>query len=161
MHSPGARLIIVDNGSSRETELMLEEFSEPLGDRGLFIKSERNVGLVAAINLGLVRSDGDYTIILRPNVTVQSGWLESLVGAAETAAAGMVSPQFIGTESSRMPKLASGCTLIESCTISFTTLLIRTEMRMVAGVFDDTLDGDEWCLKEYVQRVAAHGYRTC
>ena len=26
-HSPGARLIVVDNASSRETELMLEEFS--------------------------------------------------------------------------------------------------------------------------------------
>ncbi len=59
-HSPGARLIIVDNGSSRETELMLEEFSESLGDQGLFIKSERNIGLIAAINLGLARSDSDY-----------------------------------------------------------------------------------------------------
>ena len=71
-HSSGARLIIVDNGSSRETELMLEEFSEPLGDRGLFIKSERNIGLVAAINLGLARSDSDYTVIVRPHVSVQA-----------------------------------------------------------------------------------------
>ena len=83
MHSPGARLIIVDYGSSRETELMLEEFSEPLGDQGLFIKSERNIGLIAAINCGLSRSDSDYTVIVRPNVTVQAGWLGELVTAAE------------------------------------------------------------------------------
>ncbi len=76
-HSPGARLIVVDNGSSRETELMLEEFSDSLGDQGLFIKSEKNMGLVAAINRGLARSDSDYTVIVRPYVSVQQGWLEA------------------------------------------------------------------------------------
>ena len=72
-HSTGIRLIIVDNGSSRETELMLEEFSESMGDQGLFIKSEKNVGLVAAINLGLARSDSDYTVIVRVELTFLQG----------------------------------------------------------------------------------------
>ena len=160
-HSPGVRLIIVDNGSSRETELMLEEFSEPLGDQGLFIKTERNVGLVAAINMGLARSDSDYTIIVRPHVSVQAGWLEALVSAAETSGTGIVSPLFSGTGAPELPEMIRGCTIMESCTVSFATLLMRTEMRMVAGVFDDDLDGNEWCLKEYVRRVSEHGYRTC
>lgn len=160
-HSPGARLIIVDNGSSRETELMLEEFSESLGDHGLFIKSDKNIGLVAAINIGLARSDSDYSVIVRPHVSVQTGWLEALVSVAETTGAGIVSPQFSGTEAPSLPQLAPGCTIMESCTVSFTTLLMRTEMRMVIGTFDEHLDGNEWCLKEYVRRVAAHGYRTC
>jgi glycosyltransferase involved in cell wall biosynthesis len=161
VHSPGARLIIVDNGSSRETELMMEEFSESLGDQGLFIKSERNIGLVAAINMGLSRSDSDFTVIVRPYVSVQAGWLDALVNAAETAGAGIVSPLFAGAGAPDLPVLAPGCTIMESCQISFTTLLLRTEMRMVAGAFDGSLDGDEWCLKEYVRRVAALGYRTC
>ncbi|MDD2580484.1 MAG: glycosyltransferase [Desulfuromonadaceae bacterium] len=161
MHSPGARLIVVDNGSSRETELMLEEFSEPLGDQGLFIKSEKNIGLVAAINFGLARSDNDYTVIVRPHVTVQAGWLEALRGAAETAGAGIVSPLFRGAEAPRLPQMARGCTIMESSTVAFDTLLLRTEMRMVAGTFDEHLDGNEWCLKEYVRRVAGQGYRTC
>lgn len=160
-HSPGARLIIVDNGSSRETELMLEEFSESLGDQGLFIKSERNIGLVAAINMGLARSDSDYTVIVRPHVTVQAGWLDALVNAAESTGAGNVSPLFSGLGAPALPELAPGCTVMESCTISFETLLVRTEMRMIAGFFDENLDGNEWCLTEYVRRVAAHGYRTC
>jgi glycosyltransferase involved in cell wall biosynthesis len=160
-HSSGARLIIVDNGSSRETELMLEEFSESLGDNGLFIKSERNIGLIAAINLGLARSDSDYTVIVRPHVSVHAGWLENLIAAAETTCAGIVSPLFSGADAPDLPKLAPGCTIMESCTVSLATLLLRTETHMVAGVFDDQLDGDEWCLKEYVRRVAAHGYRTC
>ncbi len=161
IHSPAARLIIVDNGSSRDMELMLEEFSEPLGEQGLFIKSDRNIGLVAAINMGLSRSDSDYTVIVLPHVVVQDGWLELLVGMAETAAAGIVSPLFSGPDAPNLPELAPGCTMMETCTVSFSTLLLRTEMRMVSGTFDERLDGNEWCLKEYVRRVAAHGYRTC
>ena len=160
-HSSGARLIIVDNGSSRETELMLEEFSESLGDKGLFIKSDRNIGLVAALNMGLARSDRDYTVIVRPYVSVPAGWLETLIRAAETTGAGIVSPLFSKAEAPDLPQLAPGCTIMESCTVSFTTLLLRTEMRMIVGTFDEHLDGNEWCLKEYVRRVAAHGYRTC
>ena len=160
-HSSGARLIVVDNGSSRETELMLEEFSDSSGDQGLFIKSERNIGLVAAINMGLARSGSNYTVIVRPHVSVQAGWLEALVHAAETTGAGIVSPLFRGTEASGLPTLVPGCTTMESCTVSFATLLLRTEMRMVVGAFDENLDGNEWCLKEYVRRAAALGFRTC
>ena len=160
-YSAEVRLIIVDNGSNRDTELMLEEFSESLGDRGLFIKSEKNIGLVAALNLGLARSDSDYTVIVRPHLTVHAGWLEALVSAAETAKAGIVSPLFSGAQAPALPKLAPGCTIMESCTVSFAALLVRTEMRMIIGAFDENLDGNEWCLKEYVRRAAAHGYRTC
>jgi hypothetical protein len=160
-HSPEARLIVVDNGSNRETELMLEEFSEAQGDQGLFLKSERNIGLVAALNLGLARSDSEYTVIVRPHVTVKAGWLEALVSVAETTGAGIVSPQFSGNEAPALPNLVSGCNVMESSVVSFDTLLMSTGMRMVAGVFDDQLDGGEWCLKEYVRRVAANGYLTC
>ncbi len=160
-HSPSARLIIVDSGSSRETELMLEEFSEPLGDQGLFIKTERNIGLVATINMGLARSDSDFTVIVRPNVTVRDGWLDSLLQAAESSGAGIVSPLFSGAGAPVLPEPTPGCSLVESGVVSFTTLLMRTEMRIVAGCFDESLDGDEWCLKDYVRRVSSRGYRTC
>ncbi len=160
-HSPSVRLIVVDSGSNRETEQMLEEFSEPLGDQGLFIKTNRNSGLVATINMGLARSDSDFTIVVRPNVTVQAGWLETLLEAAEHSGAGMVSPLFSGAGAPALPEPAPGCSLLESGIVSFTTVLMRTEMRIVAGSFDESLDGDEWCLKDYVRRVAAWGYGTC
>jgi hypothetical protein len=160
-YSPEARLIIVDNGSSRETELMLEEFSEPLGERGLFIKTERNVGLVPAINMGLARSDSDFAVIVRPNVMVNAGWLKVLLHAAETTGAGIVSPLFKGAGAPHLPHLSPGCTQMESCTVSFSTLLMRGEMRIISGSFDEHLDGGEWCLREYVRRVASKGYRTC
>lgn len=160
-HSPDARLIIVDNCSSRETEVMLEEFSEALGEEGLFIKTERNLGLVPAINMGLAHSDSDFAAIVRPHVMVNDGWLKALLDAAETTGAGMVSPTFKGAGAPLLEHLAPGCTIMESCTISFATLLIRREMRILTGAFDERLDGGEWCLKEYVRRNASRGYRTC
>ncbi|MSN25913.1 MAG: glycosyltransferase [Geobacter sp.] len=159
-HSPEARLIIVDNGSSRETELMLEEFSEPLGERGLFIKSERNIGLVPAINMGLARSDSDFAVVLRPHVLVSAGWLRTLLEDAESVNAGILSPRFTGKNGPALPKPVPGCTLIECCTVSLSVLLLRGEMRIMTGNFDEKLDGGEWCLKEYVRRVADKGYRT-
>lgn len=158
--SPEARLIVVDNGSSRETELMLEEFSEPIGERGLFIKTERNVGLVPAINMGLARSDSDFAVIVRPQVMVHDGWLKTLLDTAETTGAGILSPLFTGGGAPALPPLAPGCTVMETCSVSFTALLLRREMLIMIGAFDARLDGGEWCLKEYVRRASAGGYTT-
>ncbi len=159
-HSPGARLIIVDNGSSRETGLMLEEFSESLGDRALFISSDRNVGLVPAINIALSRSDSDYAVIVRPHVMVSAGWLEALLAAALTPRAGIVSPLFHGPGAPGMPAMTRGCTLIETFYVSFSTLLIRGDLHMLLGRFTEGMDSGEWCLKEYVRRALARGYHT-
>jgi glycosyltransferase involved in cell wall biosynthesis len=160
-HSPEARLIIVDYGSNRETELMLEEFSEPLGERGLFITTERNIGLIPAINRGLARSDSDFAVVVRPHVIVTHGWLTTLLDAAHTSDIGIVSPRFSGTAAPALPPLVRGCSQMESCTVSTATLLLRGDMRRVAGLFDEGLDGGEWCLRDYVRRIAGLGYRTC
>lgn len=160
-HSPDARLIIIDNGSSRETQLMLEEFSESLGERGLFMTSDRNIGLVPAINRGLARSDSDFAVIVRPHVTVTAGWLTPLLEAAHSSGASIVSPRFSGSTAPDLPTLVRGCSLMESTSVSFCTLLLSAEMRTMTGPFDEGLDGGEWCLKEYVRRAAARGYHTC
>lgn len=159
-HSPNARLIIVANGSSRETELMLEEFSEPLGERGLFIFYDKNIGLVPAINRGLLRSDSDYVLIMRPNITVTEGWLEKLLQAAEAPEAGIVTPTFYGDGQPRIETPVKGCSLLETCSISFSTLLLKGEMRMLIGMFDENLDGTDWCLYDYIHRARERGYRT-
>lgn len=162
-HSPEARLIIVDNGSSRETELMLEEFSEPLGERGLFIKSERNIGLVPAINRGLARSDGAFALILRPHVLVTAGWLEALTDVAGDNRVGIVSPIFSGSGASPLCAVNDrrDCSSLDTATVSFSALLLKNEMRMQIGFFDEGMDSGEWCLSDYVRRAWSKGYRTC
>lgn len=156
-HSPQARLIIIANGSNRETELMLEEFSEPLGERGLFISSDRNLGLVKAINMGLARSDSDYAVILRPQVLVTPGWLDSLIEAAQ---GGIATPLFSGSGSPPFPEMASGCSLMETFSISFSALAIKGELHMLIGGFNEELDGAEWCLRDYMRRAWNREYRT-
>lgn len=160
-HSPEARLIIIDNGSSRETQLMLEEFSDPLEERGLFVTSERNIGLVPAINSGLAISDADFSVIVRPNVTVSAGWLAAMLSAAEHPGTGIVSPQFRGSGAPPVARPLPGCPLAETFSVSFATLLIRGELQRQLGGFDVNLDGAEWCLRDYMRRAEARGYQTC
>jgi glycosyltransferase involved in cell wall biosynthesis len=160
-YSPEARLIIIDNGSSRETELMLEEFSESLGDKALFITTERNIGLIPAINRGLASSDADYAVIVRPQVMVGPCWLDALLETAGMPQVGIVSPVFLGSGAPVIPRPGSGCSLLETFSISFASLLIRGEMHRQLGGFDEGLDGAEWCLRDYIRRAETGGYRTC
>lgn len=160
-HSPEARLIIIDNCSSRETELMLEEFSELLCEQALFITSERNIGLVPAINRGLASSDSDFAVIVRPQVIVGRGWLKALLDAAGMPQVGLVSPVFRGSGAPAVSRPGSGCALMETFSLSFTTLLIRGEMQKQLGVFDEGLDSAEWCLRDYIRRAETSGYHTC
>lgn len=160
-HSPEARLIVVDNGSNRETQVMLEEFSEPLGEHGLFITSERNLGLVPAINNGLARSDSDYSVVIRPHVRVSSGWLTGLLETAQNTQAGIVSPLFKGTGAPALPLPARNCSLMETFGISFSALALKREMTLKLGGFDEELDGGAWCLKDYMRRAWKYGFRTC
>jgi len=157
-HSPEARLIIIDNGSNRQTQLMLEEFSEPLGDSALFISSERNLGLVAAVNMGLARSDSDYAVILRPHVVVTPGWLGGLLEAAQS---GIASPCFSRNGAARKTMADRNGFILETCDLTFSALALSGEMRMLIGGFDEQMDGGEWCLKDYVRRAWTRGYRTC
>lgn len=157
-HSPDARLIIVDNGSNRQTQLVLEEFSEPLGENCLFLFSEKNVGHVRAINRGLSRSDSDMAVIVRPHVTVTAGWLEGLREAADR---GLASPVFSGSGAPFPSPLVRGCSLTETSRISFSTLALKREAHQQLGGFDEEMDGGEWCLKDYVRRAASRGFQSC
>jgi glycosyltransferase involved in cell wall biosynthesis len=157
-HSPEARLIIIDNGNSRQIQLMLEEFVEPLGDNALLISSERNVGLVRAINIGLEQSDSDYSVILRPHSVVTAGWLSGLL---EATRAGIATPLLRDGKALRNPLPDKSCHLLETCDISFSALALKGELRMLIGGFDEQMDGAEWCLKDFVRRAWSRGFRSC
>ena len=160
-YSNDARLIVVDNGSNRETELMLEEFSEPLGEHSLFMKSERNLGILSAINMGLAKSDSDYAVILRPHVQVTDNWLNGLLNAAQTKGIGIVSPVFHGKYAQAMLPAPSSGEMMETFHVSFSTLLLKKEMLSNIGNFDEGMDGGEWCLRDFVRRALKWGYHSC
>lgn len=155
-----ARLIIVNNGCNRDTELLLEEFCDPLGDRVLYMTMERNIGFVPALNRALARSFADWAIVIRPNGTVSENWFQNLVNLSGNERAGIISPHC--TTETPLPKhlTSAYCSQLETCQISFAGLMLSRSMREEIGSFDEELDGGPWCLRDYQQRAAASGYRT-
>ncbi len=154
--SKSARIIIVNNGSSRETERMLEDFSDGLGERAVYMSTERNIGFVPAVNRALARVESEWAMILRSNTIVSDKWLDKMTAVTndENSKAGIISPA-TAESLSRIP-----CQQIETCDISFSGLMLSRKMYEETGFFDEELDGSSWCLKDFQQRAASFGYLT-
>lgn len=158
--STSARLILINNGCNRTTELMLEAFCEHLGDRAIYMGMERNIGFVPAINRALVRSDAHWALLVRPNTIITARCLQQIIQATTQERAGIILPH-CPTESPLPTHLKKHvCTCIESSELNFSVLAISKIMREVIGLFDESLDGNIWCLKDYRQRANANDFRT-
>jgi glycosyltransferase involved in cell wall biosynthesis len=71
--TPGAELILVDNGSDEETASALQELPE---DRGVVIRNETNLGFAAANNQGYAKATGDIIVFLNSDVAGDPVWLK-------------------------------------------------------------------------------------
>jgi hypothetical protein len=154
--TPGARFILVDNGSDRETELILHEFAEGLADGALLIRSERNEGLVPAINRGLARCSLPYVAVVSPGTVVTDGWCASLLDLMDERpdlAAALPPPA--GGECK-----GHGTQVRETMELAFGAMVLRRAALETRGLFDPDLDGDRWCLKDYAHRLHAGGWRV-
>ncbi len=159
-YSPDARLVIINNGGSRETEIMLEEFAEILGENTLILTSGRNIGLVPAINMGLRYSESNFAVIVRPHVTVTENWLDGLLNAAQADDAAIVTPLFSDSSNLLRSRFTKKVQIFETFGITFNTLLLKREFILSENGFSESLDGGEYCLKDMVQRARTKGYRT-
>lgn len=156
----GAKLILINNGCDRETEKLLEEFSDHLANQAIYMTLGRNIGFVPALNHGLKRSDADWAVILRTSTTLHSPCQKWLEAAVSNSSAGIITPSFPLLHNP-MPKLDNkGFRTIETSEISFDLAALSREMREKTGLFDETLDGSRWCLKDYRCRANANGFMT-
>jgi hypothetical protein len=154
------RLIIINNGCDRATELMMEEFCDHLGERAIYMTMERNIGFVPAVNRGLARSDADWALIVRPTSTLAGLCLQMIVEVAAKEQAGMITPHCPADSPLPPPLVKKNCTCIETAEVSFTQLAISRVIRDKIGLFDEELDGGPWCLRDYRHRANAAGYLT-
>ena len=161
-YSPGARLILLNNGSDRETESLLEEFAESLDDRALLISTGVNLGFVRAVNRGLARSEADFAAVVKNSSLVSEGWLDPLVTLARTRPeAGIVVPRLVpGPVKRGAHGAASSLSITEISCGDFAAMLIRRGMYEQIGGFDEGMDGGTWCLKDYVRRALRAGFLT-
>lgn len=88
------RLIIIDNGSERETQEYLKELENNNKGAMTLIRNEANLGFVKAVNQGLQISQAPYICLLNNDVLVSEGWLTEMIKLADSdAKIGIVNPQ--------------------------------------------------------------------
>jgi GT2 family glycosyltransferase len=71
-------VIVVNNGSSDETPLMLKEVKNIR-----IINNSTNIGFVDACNMGANACNGKYVLMLNNDTRVTKGWLKSMIELAE------------------------------------------------------------------------------
>ncbi len=161
-HSPDSRIILVDNGSDRETEKLLEEFAEILDHRALLMRTDLNEGVIRAVNRGLARAEADYILVVRNTSLVTEGWLDPLLEFAHSRPeAGIMVPRLIRCDDR---KVRSGkrrpAGEMEVSHGSLAALFIRKETYDTVGGLDEEMDGGLWCLKDYSRRAYRAGFLT-
>ena len=149
-HSPQARLILVDNGSDRETERLLEEFADILDQRALLVRSDRNLGFIRAVNRGLDRAEADFITIVRHTSIVGSGWLEPLLEFGRSHRdAGLLIPRLVaGSKGKGAATAGSGGGVREEDHGSFAALVVRRELYGLIGGLAEEMDAGIWCQKD-------------
>ena len=72
--SAGRELLIVDNASADASLGGIAEYA----DRLRILRNADNAGFAAAVNRGIRESDGEYVLLLNPDITAAPGMLDSM-----------------------------------------------------------------------------------
>jgi GT2 family glycosyltransferase len=161
-HSTDARFIIVDNGSDRETERILEEFAEILDQRAILLRNNVNQGYVRAVNMGMARSDAKYITVISNTSTVTESWLETLTRFAESRRdAGIIVPRLVkGHEFRQVKKNRPAFTHTEADHASLASMIMTRQAYEMIGGIDEGMDSGLWCLMDLSRRAYRAGFLT-
>jgi GT2 family glycosyltransferase len=89
---PNFELVVVDNASEDGTRDYLEGLQRVLPNLRVIFNS-RNEGFARASNIGIMRSRGDYLVLLNNDTIVTPGWLARLISYVEKdPKVGMIGP---------------------------------------------------------------------
>jgi hypothetical protein len=161
-HTPEARFILIDNASERETELLLHEFAEALGERALLFRNDKARESVAVVNMGLAKAEAPFVVLVDNSTVVGKGWLGTLLDMVSSRPdVGLAIPDIV-LKKDRHPhgKKLAPVRQIEVSHGCFAAVLIRKSLYDRIGGFDESMDGGDWCLKDYSRRAWKEGFVT-
>ena len=167
------RLIIIDNGSEKETKEYLEGLKNDKRLPGyILIRNEQNQGYTIATNQGMEISDAPYVCLLNNDTIVCKGWLREMTAVAESSKEiGIVNPNSnnLGTKkpwymsldryAEKLLKECKGQYIEMATAIGFCYLIKREVIDKIGilkvgyglGNFEDT---------EYSIRAFRNGYKS-
>ena len=76
-------IVIVDNASNSQTIVYLKSF-ESQNNNCTLILNTRNLGFPAGNNIGILKSKGNFIVLINNDTIVTKGWLERMVEIAES-----------------------------------------------------------------------------
>lgn len=92
---PDVEFIIVDNGSTDETQEVLGPFSALLGDRLVIQHNQENVGFGAGHNLGSDLAAGDIFVFLSNDVIIANNYLAPIEKALAEQPDALIGPEML------------------------------------------------------------------
>jgi len=157
------RIILVDNGSTRETKEYLESLAAGRKDV-VRIRNEENLGFVRAVNQALAASQAPYVCIMNNDTLPAAGWLERMVAFAERhPAIGLINPQCGGhgnlpvNEYARVLSRDEGKYMEMNQCQGF-CMLVKREVIDRIGILDETFGIGGYDDTDYSMRAHLAGY---
>ncbi len=171
-------LILVDNGSNKETVDFLKDLSTK-DERIKIIFNEENYGFPKGVNQGIKAAKGDYILIANNDIIVTDGWLERMVEVAEAdnqiAIVGPMSNSVSGVQLEREAtypdiekmyeyamenKQKNSGQIFQFPRVAFLCTLIKKEVIEKIGGLDErfspgNFEDDDFCLRTQIA-----GYKT-
>ena len=86
-------VIVVDNISKDNSHKVCKEKFQNI----VLIENEKNLGYCGGNNIGIERADGEFLVILNPDVIVESDWLNQLLCAFRRYGDGIYQPKILAS----------------------------------------------------------------
>ncbi len=160
------RLILVDNASAIDTKRYLEDVKATRPRDVELIRNEENLGFIKAVNQALKISAGPYVCILNNDTIPAPGWLERLIGFAETHKdVGLVNPQCDGHLDTPIEAYARTLEknkgiFMEMNQCQGFCMLVKREVIDRIGYLDESFGIGGFDDTDYSMRAHAAGYKS-
>lgn len=156
----GARVLLIDNGSSDGTAEYLAGCSEVA-----VITNSENLGCAGAWNQGVRADDADWLLFLNNDVIVSPGWLDGLLAFAEEARLDVVSPAIregeynydIGSYSREFVARMAGFS--RPGVADGICFMVRRQVFATIGLFDENFRIGQFEDTDFFRRATAAGFR--